>query len=105
MTMAWVAVMKSGTIITAYCLYITGYDILFGAMDCVSICMSVMYVYVYVCTYIVHMNVAMCVYLYTYIVHTNVAMYVCNPSDMLQAQLGGTDLKVFKHPYKYYCQV
>ena len=56
--------------------------------------MYVMYVYVYVCTYIVRMNVV---------------MYVCNPSDMtdtnfyLQTQLDGT--KVFKQPHKYYCQV
>ena len=49
----------------------------------------------YVCTYIVHTNVAMCVYLCTYIVRMNVAMYVCNSSDMLQAQQDGT--KVFKH--------
>ena len=49
------------------------------------------------------MNVAMCVYLCTYIVLTNIAMYVCNPSDMLQAQLDGT--KLFKHPHEYYCQV
>ena len=57
----------------------------------------------YVCTYIVHTNVAMCVYLCTYIVHMNVAMYVCNPSDMLQAQ--PDSIKVFKHPHEYYCQV
>ena len=57
--------------------------------------MSVMYICVYVCTYTVHTNVAMCVYLCTYIVRMNVAMYVCNPSDMLQAQPDGT--KIFKH--------
>ena len=51
--------------------------------------MSVCYVCVYVCTYIVHMNVA---------------MYVCNPSDTtdtnfyLKAQQDGT--KVFKQPHK-----
>ena len=77
MTMAWVAVMKSGTIITAYCSCITGYDILFGAMDCESMYECYVCIYVYVCTYIIHMNVAMCVYLYAYIVRMNVAMYVC----------------------------
>ena len=45
-----------------------------------------------------------CVLMYIiYIVRMNVAMYVCNTSDMLQAQPDGT--KVFKHPHKYYCQV
>ena len=71
---------------------------------------SVMYVCVYVCTYIVYMHIhctyeysCMCVYLCTYIVHMNVAMYVCNPSDMLQAQPDGT--KVFKYPHVYYCHI
>ena len=52
--LAWVAVMKSGTIVTVYCPCITGYAILFGAMDCVSICeyMLCTYVCVYVCMYV-----------------------------------------------------
>ena len=62
-----------------------------------------MYVCVYVSTYIVHTNVTMCTYLCTYIVRINAAMYVCNPSEMLQAQPDGT--KTFKHPHEYYCQV
>ena len=46
----------------------------------------------------------MYVYLCKYIfVCTYKCSYVCNPSDMLQAQPDGT--KVFKHPDKYYCQV
>ena len=52
--MAWVAVMKSGTIITAYCSYIAWYAILFGAMDCVSMykCYVRMCVFIYIhCTY------------------------------------------------------
>ena len=43
--MAWIAVMKSGTIVTAYYSYIARYVILIGAMDCVSMyeCMLCMY--------------------------------------------------------------
>ena len=44
----------------------------------------------------------LCTYVCIY-VRTNVAMYVRNPSDMLQAQLDGTN--VLKHPHEYYCQV
>ena len=95
--MAWVAVMKSGNIITTYCSCIAGYAILFGAMDCVSMYEC------YVRMYMVYVNVALCVYLCTYIVRMNVAMYVCTSSDMLKAQPDGT--KVFKHPHEYYCQV
>ena len=49
--MAWVAVMKSGTIVTTYCSCIAGYAILFGAMDCVSMYESM--VCTYVCMYVV----------------------------------------------------
>ena len=64
--------MKSGTIVTAYCSYIAGYVILIGAMDCVSM---------YECM-LCNMYVCICVYVCTFIVHMNVAMHVCNPSDI-----------------------
>ena len=84
--MAWVAVMKSGTIITAYCSCTAGYAILLGAMDCVSMyeCMLCMYVCICVCMYIycTYECSYVCVFMYIYIVRMNVAMYVCNPSDM-----------------------
>ena len=50
MACSWVAVMKSGTIFTAYYWCIAVYAILFGAMDCVS--MYKCYVCMCVCMYI-----------------------------------------------------
>ena len=82
--MAWVTVMKSGTIFTADGSCIAGYAIIFGAMDCVSMyeCMSCTFVCMCVCTIIVRMNVAVYVFMYIYIAGINVAMYACNLSDM-----------------------
>ena len=77
---SWVAVMKSGTIVTVHCSCMAGYVISFITMGVHGYpCMYVMYVRMYVCTYVcVHacLHACVCMYVYMYVC-MRVCMYVC----------------------------